>query len=222
MILWPDLSRRPPAEAEPVASPLEAGPTAPLPPPLDTPERTVAEDTAPAIPAAPVRSAPQRRNAVVGGLLLLTFGVSALAHGAIIAFLAERLKVEGMETATDAVSVEIIFEAPPKPPAEPIPGEETALLESVPDPVTPPAQAETDSEPEAKPQEALENKALPTVPDSTQEALPASEPEPSRPADAPTAEPVPAAPEFIELPRQTAAVPSPRPAPPVRTAARPP
>ncbi|WP_048648058.1 energy transducer TonB [Nitratireductor soli] len=217
MTVWPDLKRPGPAEAEPVASPSDHGRRL-SPPPLDVPQRGVANDNAPPVPPAAGPAATVRGKALTGGIMA-TLLVSILAHAGIVAFLAEHWPVEGMEAAADAVSVELILEAPPTPPEEPVISEQAIQPEDEPEtrnapdltPIEEPVEAENESSnndlsdfPESSP---LQDQPVET-PASPVDEIVLPPLDPARSAVLATPPPVP-------LPADAVPVPTPRPTPPV-------
>ncbi|EKF43468.1 TonB family protein [Nitratireductor indicus C115] len=210
MIVWPDLARSMPAEAEPVLAPIEAGGRFPVPPIRDTAEDG-ASGAAPDIPspANAARLPPPAGKLLTAGLVA-TLLVSVLAHGAVLALLRDMLPVEGMEAASNAVSVEIILEAPPEPPAQPIAGSKEQPEEQLAQ-TRPPETVEPQDEKSTEPEQESKNSDLPKDPESPSEDTgETAEAEESRPIpmDRPAEEPV-ALPLSTEAP-----LPTPRPAPP--------
>lgn len=206
MIVWPDLARSMPAEAEPVLTPIEAGAQFPVPPVHDT-AKDGASGAAPAIPspANAARLPPPARKLLTGGLVA-TLLVSVLAHGAVLALLRGILPIEGMEAASNAMSVEIILEAPPEPPAQPIAGDNERPEELAqtlpPETLEPQEDKSTEPEQESKNSDLLEGPETPS-----EEAGETAEAEESQPI--PSDQP---AEETVAMPL-AAAVPLPTPRP---------
>lgn len=196
MTIWPDMKRATapgPDRAEPVEAPrdLPAAASAPVPPvdparsgapPTEAGRLDIATPTA-ARSGAPRPSLVRRRLGLVAAIVL-----SAAAHAALIGYLLEHLRPEGIEAATDAVSVELLFEtelatiepsasaqgqtaAQPETPAEP-------ALE---DPI---AESPAATPVEAEPSDQVENgiETPPVEPDPA----PAVPPEPDQPSADPS------------------------------------
>ncbi len=127
------------------------------------------------VPAAPVDGgkAPSRRRAVWIAVL-----VSAALHAAAFAFVAETLKREGVEAATDAVSVEIVLDGPLLHPAQPLAGTDFDSAEAaVSEPVAAEAQIMTASNDAVRQKPSTAERLAPTsdnaalLPSNTTDAL---------------------------------------------------
>ncbi len=210
MIVWPDLARSMPAEAEPVLTPTEAGGQFPVPPIHDNAEDG-GSGVAPDIPspANAARFRPPTGKLLTGGLVA-TLLVSVLAHGAVLALLRDILPVKGMEAASNIVSVEIILEAPPEPPAQPMAGGKEQPQEQLAQ-TLPPETVEPREEKSTEPEQESKNSDLPEGPESPSE-------EAGETAKAEESQPIPLdqpAGESIALPLAAVApLPTPRPVPP--------
>ncbi|WP_159592789.1 energy transducer TonB family protein, partial [Chelativorans xinjiangense] len=175
-------------------------------PPVE-PHAPPAPDTAPALPAAapPLYLSAKRARALSLGLVV-ALGLSAAVHAAVLAYLGERVAREGVEAADDAISVEIILEAPPAPPARPVEGEAAQTPR--------PEMAAAEEAAEAvEPRQAAEETRPTETPESQAEASKAVPPEPAETPPQPVAEPAPETASTLTLPRQIIPVPTPRPEP---------
>ncbi|WP_163267961.1 energy transducer TonB [Chelativorans alearense] len=222
MIALPDTAHtREITEAEPVGAPLPAAlRTDAAPSPPVEPHASPAPDTAPALRAAapPLYLSAKRARALSLGLVV-ALGLSAAVHAAVLAYLGERVAREGVEAADDAISVEIILEAPPAPPARPVEGEvaetprpEMAAAAEPPAEETAPTTTETASTADGEPRQAAEETRPTETPERQAEASKATPPEPTETA--------PEATSTLALPREDIPVPTPRPEPRVKAEAR--
>ncbi len=84
-----------------------------------------APQVAPPPPPVATSVRPPRRIGLIAAVVL-----SVAAHAALVGFLADKIRREGMEAATDAVSVSIILDAPPLKAAEPLAGSAVASDEA--------------------------------------------------------------------------------------------
>ncbi|MCT7374936.1 energy transducer TonB family protein [Chelativorans salis] len=252
MIAWPDTARtREIADAEPVEAPPPSAPrtdAAPS-PPLE-PHGSPPQEAAPALPAAapPLYLSAKRARALSLGLIV-ALSLSAAVHAAVLAYLGEGMAREGLEAADDAISVEIILEAPPAPPARPVEGEavETPEPEAAQKPAanptsqpveaveadiahsplpaeeTAPTTAETASTGEGEPADTIEpQQATEDIrPTEAQEnqAPEVALPEPAETPSQLVAEPAPETATALALSRENIPVPTPRPEPQVKAEA---
>lgn len=228
------LSRLLPEDAETgvVAPPIHAvessdAPSATAPPVTrdDEEHASTPADTAPALPPVTLPLAATARRARAYSLgLVAALGISAIVHAAAVAWLGDRIARQGEEAAQDALSVELILDAPPLAPAKPIAGAEAAQ----PDPQTAEAadsavaKTPAPDTPAPEPAESPTSEPLPDPRPSEAAAPPAASPvEPAQPtpAEAPSA---PAAPEAtIEAAKPTPSEAPPAPAPKPEEAAAP-
>lgn len=151
MIAWPQtVGTREIADPEPVEAPISSGDRgSAAPPPAIEPDASSApvEDAAPALSAPPSPTTPLRAPARPAGLLL-AFGFSAAVHAAALAYLGENTARPGTEAAVDAVSVEIVFDAPP---SRPVVGAAASQSAAAPEPrENAPAENEAPEETEAR------------------------------------------------------------------------
>ncbi|MGN6767865.1 MAG: TonB family protein [Rhizobiaceae bacterium] len=142
LALWPSVA---PDEPEEIVSAVSVEPEAPIAKSTETPAPPAVE------PAGEASQPPRLRGRRFPSLLLL---LSIAAHAAALVLTVHFLTQPGVEAQTDAISVEIVVDAPPEPNTDPsLAGEATRQSEKV-EPETTPKAQQTEPEKVASPSPA--------------------------------------------------------------------
>jgi protein TonB len=196
LTLWPSVA---PDEPEETVSAISVEPEAPIAKGTETPAPPAVE------PAGEASQLPRPRRRRFPPLLLL---LSIAAHAAALMLTVHFLTQPGVEAQTDAISVEIVVDAPPEPNTDPsLAGEAAQQAEKV-EPETATAQEEVEDHAVVVPEPTF---TLPSNPPDIRAALPAVK-VPSPTLALPPTPPTIAAPEVLAT-QQTAEVKVPAPAP---------